>query len=153
MKKAIFYVSICVVILAVIGILLYIQISNKVEKGIYIITTDSQFTTLLNDGGSHINIYYKIDLENKLIKKYEDRYIGFKGYKYKDKLIYEKYIDNKLNTEIKYALADLLDKNDIRNEDNYAYYTIKSEDGNIKKIFNGKSIDRIKAILNKVDEL
>lgn len=46
MKKAIFYVSICVVILAVIGILLYIQISNKVEKGIYIITTDSHFTLI-----------------------------------------------------------------------------------------------------------
>lgn len=153
MKKIILYAIIGVVILCVIGILLYMQISNKVENGIYIITTDSQFTTLLNDGGSHQNIYYQIDLEKKVVKKYEDKYIGFKGYEYKEKLIYEKNINYKLNNEIKYMLVALLAKDDIREKGKYIYYTIKSNDENIKMIYNQDSIDEIKVILNKIDEL
>ena len=73
----------------------------------YTIITNMKSQTMLNDGGSHTNVYYEIDLLNNEIIKYEDHYIGFKGYEYQGKILYKKNINNDINIE----LEDLLSNN------------------------------------------
>ncbi len=118
----------------------------------YTIITDSQYKTLQNDGGSNYNVYYEINFENNVIKKYEDHYIGFKGYEYQGKLIYEKSINENTVNDLKVLLIDLLVKEDINDTKNYSPYTIKSN--NIEKeIYNEKSIKSLKKLLNKIDSI
>ena len=142
-KKIIFVTIIVISILTGISLLLM----NKQSKE-YIIITDARFKTLLNDGGTHYNIYYKIN--NNIVQKYEDYYIGFKGYKYKEKLIYEKKINNKIKKEFIKLINVLMNKDD--NNSNYSYYEIKVNKTQ-KIISNKESIDLIEDIINKIDNL
>lgn len=38
----------------------------------YLVTTDTRFLTMRNDGGSHENIYYGVDLDKGKVTKYEE---------------------------------------------------------------------------------
>ena len=118
----------------------------------YTIVTDSKYQTLLNDGGSNYNIYYELDLNSNIIKKYEDHYIGFKGYEYQKKLVYEKLINNDISIEMNELLFDLFLKEDINDTNNYSPYTIKSNHKE-KDIYNEKSINSLQTLLNKIDNI
>ena len=86
MKKRIILVIITVSVCIASIILLYLKFNTKFEVNTidkYIFTTDMKWLTMQNDGGSHINIYYQVDLQNNIIKKCQDEYKGFKGYVYK----------------------------------------------------------------------
>ena len=88
--------------------------------------------------------------KNKIIK-YEDKYVGFKGYKYKDKIIYEKIINNSINSKLKTIIEDLIAKEDINDKNNYSPYVIEFDD--IKKeIYNSESIDLLENILTLIDK-
>lgn len=117
----------------------------------YTIITDSKYKTLLNDGGSNYNIYYELDLNKNIVKQFMDHYIGFKGYEYQGKLIYEKNIDKELSNDINNLLIDLFTKEDINNG-NYSPYTIKNNN-NEKNIYNEESINNLKILLDKIDAL
>lgn len=52
------------------------------------------FKTMQDDGGSHTSQYYIIDFKDKVATKYEDCYVGFKGYRYQRKLLYSKSLNN-----------------------------------------------------------
>ncbi len=113
----------------------------------YKITTDTRLKTLQNDGGSHVNVYYTVDFKNNLIVKYEDKYVGFKGYEYKDKVVYKKTISKSKSTKLKSVIDELADKEDINTDNNYFCYTI--EFGNNKvEIYNEDSIEALKYIIN-----
>ena len=118
----------------------------------YTIITDMRWKTMQDDGGSNFNIYYEINLNNNIVKKYEDHYIGFKGYEYQKKLLYEKSIDNNINFEINNLLTDLLSKDDVNDTNNYSPYTIKNGSQE-KDIYNEKSINLLNNILNKIDNM
>lgn len=148
-----------IIILISIGIILSIyfqfnakdSIDKSIKEKIYTIVTDTQFHTLENDGGSHTNVYYVVDFQTKKIKKYEDRYIGFQGYEYKDKLIYEKELSNDKAKELNTLIAEILSKDDINIDNNYNYYIIKDKSKEYK-IYNINSISKLKKILLEIDE-
>lgn len=117
----------------------------------YKIITDSKYKTLLNDGGSHINIYYKINFSTKTITKYEDSYIGLEGYEYKGKIIYKKNIDINTNKRIKLLINNLIKKEDINDKNSYSPYIVELN-GNSKEIYNSNSIKSLEDILEMIDK-
>lgn len=127
----------------------YLQIKNTSYD--YKITTDSRYLTLQNDGGTNLNVYYQINLNENKISKYQDYYVGFKGYEYKDKLIYEKYIDNYTNNQLKFLLESLVTKEDINDKNNYSPYVIEFNNEE-KKIYNSESIKSLENILIVIDK-
>ncbi len=65
---------ICIILIVAMGYKIYeyciefrLDNTNK-----YKVTTDTRFLTMRNDGGSHENIYYGIDLENRQVIKYSE---------------------------------------------------------------------------------
>ncbi|MBQ9072366.1 MAG: hypothetical protein IJY25_04345 [Bacilli bacterium] len=153
MNKKFILVLIIIVILGIclgLGIMKIFKTQNsqKVKNNEYIIVTDYKYKTMLNDGGSHHNIYYEIS--GNVVKKYEDYYIGFKGYEYQGKLIYEKEISNKIKKELISLIEQLLLKEDLNETNNYSPFVIKSLDQE-KNIFNEESIKSLKEILKKID--
>lgn len=126
----------------------YIKETNNYYN--YKIITDFQYKTLQNDGGSHINVYYQVNLEKNKIIKYEDKYVGFKGYEYEEKIIYEKIINNSMNLKLKTIIEDLITKEDINDKNNYSPYVIEF-DNNKKEIYNNESIKSLENIFNKID--
>lgn len=115
----------------------------------YVIITDYRTLTLQNDGGSHYNIYYEID--NGVVKKLEDYYVGFKGYKYKRKIIYEKKLSNDLENKLIELMDLLIQKEDLNDTNNYSSYVIKKSDVE-KEIFSENSISQIENILSEIDK-
>lgn len=119
----------------------------------YIVTTDMKWYTMQNDGGSHTNQYYQIDLDNNKVRKIQEAYKanlgGTPSTTYS--LEYEKTIDSTNNNEIKNILDDILTKEDIK-EDNNTFYSIETLN-NSKNIYNLDTINQIKDLLNKIDNL
>lgn len=156
MKKIICGIIIVLISISVI-LSIYFQFAEKdnidkaIKEKVYTIITDTQFHTLENDGGSHTNIYYVVDFQTKIISKYEDRYIGFKGYEYKDKLIYEKELSKDKAKELNLLIDEILSKDDINTDNNYNYYIIKDKTKEYK-IFNTSNISKLKKILIEIDE-
>ena len=157
MKKIILG-SIILVIAVTIIVPIYYQfirrdeIDTAIKEKIYTIVTDEQFVTLQNDGGTHHNVYYVIDFNTKVIKKYEDYYIGFEGYEYKDKLIYEKKLDDDKTAKLNKIIDEILTKEDTNPDKNYNYYIIKDKNEEIK-IYNKNNINKLKTILLSIDEI
>ena len=63
---------ICIIFIVIIGYKIYeyctefhLDNANK-----YLVTTDTKFLTMRNDGGSHEDIYYGIDLNKRKVTKY-----------------------------------------------------------------------------------
>ena len=116
----------------------------------YLVTTDTKYMTMQNDGGSHINVYYEIDLKNNVSNKYEDNYKGFQVYIYKHKLISSKKLNNIDVTKLKELFNNIVENRNNNNDDtlNYNYYTISTIDYENLKIYNQTIIDDF---LNIVD--
>lgn len=95
----------------------------------YIFITDYRFKTMLNDGGSNTSFYYAVDLKNKFVIKYTDKYVGFSGYEYKGKEVYRKSLTDNQIKEIEEIFDDIVNN---RGEDldykksNYMYYTLET---------------------------
>ena len=151
--------GICIVVILVVSIGVFkvnvkdrdtkpLKASSLVNnKDVYKIITDTRFITLHNDGGSHVNVYYIVDFNNNMIAKYEDKYVGFEGYKYKDKLVSEKGIEETEATKFKKILEELIVKDDINNTNNYNFYTIENGDDK-NNIHNEESIELLKDIID-----
>ena len=148
-RRSVMSVFIGIILIAFMSFIILLGDNNKFNS--CTIVTDSRFTTLLNDGGSNYNIYYEIDLNNYVVKKYEDYYIGFRGYEYQNKLIYNKNIKSKKIKDLGNLLEDLISKEDINTTDNYNPFLIKC-DGSEKDIYNYDSIKLLKDKLLEFDE-
>lgn len=127
----------------------YLQIKNNSYD--YKIITNDRFITLQNDGGTKLNVYYQINLNENKIIKYQDYYVGFKGYEYKDKVIYEKCIDNDTNNQLKFLLESLVTKEDVNDKNNYSPYVIEFNNEE-KKIYNSESIKSLENLLSVIDK-
>ena len=145
-------VLIFVVAIAVLGSVLALVFSNnKTEK--YIVVTNSKYMTMENDGGSNHNIYYEFDLKKNVVKKLEDYYIGFEGYKYRGKVIYKKNLTSYYSKKSKKLLDNLLKEEDAHGDNNYEPYTIEAPGGISKKIYKKSSIKELENLLSEIDKL
>ena len=120
MKKEILIIAIVILIIFLIGAIILINKKQGYTKSDfaldsenkYIVTTDTKYKTVRDDGGSHTNIYYQIDLDNNSVIKCEDVYVGFKGYEHEGKIIATKELSNDEENE----LVSLFDKIIINKE-------------------------------------
>lgn len=118
----------------------------------YKVQTDLKYMTMLNDGGSHINEYYEIDLINNVVSKKRENYSANIGDtpSMNTKIIYTKKIQENISKEIKYIMQNLINKNDINDSKNYHSFSIKTNSID-KIIYNKESINTIKELLKKID--
>ena len=98
----------------------------------FVIVTDYKWETMMNDGGSHISIYYNIDLSRDVVQKVKEVYkanLGGTPVTTKE-IIYT--LD--INYGIRRRLVDLLMYDieaGVPSSTNYNFYTIKTLDGDI----------------------
>lgn len=150
-----------IILIFLIIVAIYLAFLNKSDysfelnnKNKYKIETDMQWRTMQNDGGSHTNIYYNVDLNKNIISKIKENYQANLSGKPKTTIskIYEKEIDIKLQKELKSLLNEIIEKEDINETKNYHCFTIYSM-SHEKKIYNINTIEKINNILEKIDKL
>jgi len=129
----------------------------ELEGNKYIIETDDGQITMMNDGGSHTDIYYEINLDENIVERVSESVdyskVGPGGIpEINKKIMYTKNIDAKMQQEIKKTLAQVLEKEDINDSKNYHYFVISTESTE-KTIYNKKTIKKLKKLLKKIDEL
>lgn len=125
--------------------------TNNANENYEIITYD-RFITMQNDGGSHYDTRYIIDLDNKQVKKLADYYKGFSGYVYKDKVLYEKKLSDDETNELKKIIDDIIDNKDaysIDKDNTYEYYTLNSDVLDEIKIYDRDVIKNLEDILSE----
>ena len=133
------------------------QYKFELEGNKYIIETDEGQITMMNEGGSHTDIYYEINLDENIVKRVSENVdyskVGPGGIpEINKKIMYTKNIDFKMQQEIKMTLAQVLEKEDINDSKNYHCFVITSESIE-KTIYNTKTIKILRKLLNKIDEL
>lgn len=119
----------------------------------YRIETDMQWITMQNDGGSHTNIYYNIDLDNNVISKISEEYQANLGGNPKTTIneIYSKELDFKLQKNLKSLLAEVMEKEDVNENKNYNFFTITTLNTE-KIIYDLNTIEKISNILELIDK-
>ena len=163
MKKNITKIIIGIILVVIVTIVFNFVYDRNQPKMVldsankYIIETDFGFDTMMNDGGSHTDIYYEIDLDEKIVKKVSEYYdyqnVGPGGNPKVDKKVwYEKNIDVKIEQEIKNVCTEAIEKEDINDSKNYHCFVIKT-DNQEKLIYNSKTIEKLRKLLEKIDEL
>ncbi len=83
-----------------------------------------------DDGGSHTNIYYQIDVDNSQVIKCEDKYVGFKGYEYEGKILYKKTLNETELKDLTILINNMIEKKDEEKDfsiNNYELSTIDYE--------------------------
>lgn len=120
----------------------------------YIVKTNTRWLTMQNDGGSHTDIYYQIDLDNNTISKITKHYqANLSGLPITTKNIdYTKTIDSNIKEQIKSLLEETLTKEDINETNNYNFYTILNLEIE-KNIHNQNTIHQLNQILTTIDNL
>ena len=116
MKKENFLVIIAtllIMILVLIGGKIIIDKCTKSDfvldsENKYQITTSMKWDTMESDGGSHTSLYYQIDLDENKMLECIDRYVGFKGYKYKGKILRSKNLSEEDKRELRIILGSML---------------------------------------------
>ena len=119
----------------------------------YLIVTDFQCKTMMNDGGSHTNIYYNIDLENNIVQKVKETYKANLGgtprttkeVMYTIEIPY--YIEKDLNSILNGSLIA-----GEASPSNYNYYILKYFDKEIY-VYDLDSIRDIENVLDNIDLL
>ncbi len=162
-KKYFIYIGVVLLILLLGCGIAYIMLNKKTidnytfkldSKNKYEVITDMRYLTMLDDGGSNTNVYYEIDLDNKIISKIQEVFhANLMGTPSTDKKnIYTIKINNSIKKEIDNLLDEVKTKEDINDTNNYNFFTIKSLNFE-KNIYNEKTIEKIKKLLKKVDDL
>lgn len=160
MKKKILIFAI--VILLILVVIIIGMLKNKTKdtytqsdfvldnENKYIVTTNTKWISMQWDGGSHTNIYYEIDLNEKTIVEYADKYVGFKGYEYERKIVSTKKINDVQKNELKSILNDAIKNGTDKVEEiNFNFYVISSFGNEDIKIYDKDTINNIKAIVEK----
>lgn len=102
----------------------------------YLVTTDFWMMTMQNDGGSHANEYYEIDLSQNTIEKRSDFYNRSLGQStlrrfltsYKGKLLYKANINEENHQKMQALFSHILENADREIDlHEYRYYTLSSQ--------------------------
>lgn len=158
MKKKIL---ICVIVILLILVAIIIGMLKNKEKDSYtqsnfvldnenkyVVTTNTKWISMQNDGGSHTNIYYEIDLNENTIVECADKYVGFKGYEYERKIVSTKKINDIEKNELKSILNNAIKNGTDRVEEiNFNFYVISSLGNEDIKIYDKDTINNIKVIV------
>ena len=155
-KKNLIIIFILVIIAIIIVVLIY---NNKKKYSNFILDSDSKYILTTNmknismqkDGGSHTNDYYQIDFDNNQVIKCQDKYVGFKGYEYKGKIIYTKNLNENEVSELKSLIDGIIAKKDDEQEQSdpsYNYYTLSTIDYEDIKIYDESIINEFESILS-----
>lgn len=152
-KKYVCIITIIVATLLVICSIVYYKFFRTAKDFVldtedkYIVTTNESTMTAMSDGGTHYNVRYNVDLESKKVIKVQDYYKGFEGYKYKNRIIFEKKLSDKEIEELKALLKEInVEKNSDRSLKGYIIEHMNEE----KVEINSKEyIDKIEKLLGK----
>lgn len=125
---------------------------NLDNENKYEVITDMRYKTMLNDGGSHTNVYYQIDFEHDIAIKISEknhRRIG-ETPSTTTTVLYKKKINHELSLELFNYLKEITSKEDKNETNNYSPFVIKSL--NLEKdIYNEDTIKTLNEKLKKVD--
>lgn len=153
-KKSIIIVLVTVIIVIAIAFGATMAIYKGKDKNNdinYTIITNSRWLTMLNDGGSHTNIYYEIDLENQNVNKVTESYHANLGGEPKTNKSSDSFkIDRKLKKELQETLDDIFQKKDINENNNYDFYVLKKDDEE-KEIYNEDTINTLEELIAKIE--
>ena len=157
-KRILIIISILIIIAIIIMLIIYNKKNSEEYSNFtldsdskYILTTNAKIFTMQDDGGSHINDYYQIDFDNNQVTKCEDKYVGFKGYKYKGKIIYTRNINEDERKELKFLIDEVITKKDDgqnTSTSNYNYYTLSTKDYEDISIYDETIINKFESILS-----
>lgn len=148
-KKTIIVLAI-IIVLVVITSLLMSRKKFKIDSdNKYIITTNLKMLTMANDGGTHTNEYYGIDLDKKRVYKYQDSYKGFKGDEYKGKIVKRKILSNEEVSSLQNIFYDVIfnnEKNKV-NDINIRTYILDTKNYGEINIYDKEIIDKLVELL------
>ena len=157
-KKILIIISILIIIAIIIMLIIYNKKNSEEYSNFtldsdlkYILTTNAKIFTMQDDGGSHINDYYQIDFDNNQVTKCEDKYVGFKGYKYKGKILYTRNLNEDEINELKLLIDEVITKKDDgqnTSTSNYNYYTLSTKDYEDISIYDETIINKFESILS-----
>ena len=157
-KKILIIISILIIIAIIIMLIIYNKKNSEEYSNFtldsdskYILTTNAKIFTMQDDGGSHINDYYQIDFDNNQVTKCEDKYVGFKGYKYKGKILYTRNLNEDEINELKLLIDEVITKKDDEQNittSNYNYYTLSTKDYEEIRIYDESIINKFESILS-----
>ena len=157
-KKILIIISILVIIAIIIMLIIYNKKNSEEYSNFtldsdskYILTTNTKIFTMQKDGGSHMNDYYQIDFDNNQVTKCEDKYVGFKGYKYKGKILYTRNLNEDEINELKLLIDEVITKKDDgqnTSTSNYNYYTLSTKDYEDISIYDETIINKFESILS-----
>lgn len=151
-KTAKIMIGVVIILIAAIGGLAFLRTldSNKFVWQ-YKVTTDSRWTTMENDGGSNTNVYYLINFTDRQIQKCEDKFFGpMHKYDYRDKIIYQKTLSDKIATKLQEVL-DKAWKDGDKTEGTYDFYAIEHPNGESRYVYSKSQISQIKLYIDKID--
>jgi len=144
--------AIVVLALAIGGLALFRNFNSSKFNWDYLVTTDDQWTSLENDGGSNTNTYYRINFSERQIQKCEDKYFApMQKYDYQGKVLYQKEMDDKTATKFKELLDKAWNSGDAT-EGTYDYYSVEKADSGTRYIHNKSMISQIQQYTNKIDK-
>ncbi len=145
--------AILVLALATGGMILFRDANRNRFNWQYMVTTDEQWLTLQNDGGSRTNTYYLIDFDKRQVQKREDKYFGpMQQYDYRGKVIYEKEFDEQFAVKAQ----ELLDKtwsSGSPTEGTTSYYAIEKVSDGTRYIIGKTLTSQLAAYMQKFDQL
>ena len=157
-KRILIIISILIIIAIIIMLIIYNKKNSEEYSNFtldsdskYILTTNAKIFTMQDDGGSHINDYYQIDFDNNQVTKCEDKYVGFKGYKYKGKILYTRNLNEDEINELKFLIDEVITKKDDEQNittSNYNYYTLSTKDYEEIRIYDESIINKFESILS-----
>lgn len=125
------------------------KVKSRENVDIYTIITDARFATLLNDGGSHTDTRYEVDLKRGVVTKLEGYYKGFEGWEYQNKKLYSKNLNDAEIKAIKNLFDNIEQNSDKYNQDtenNYMYYTYSHGEVSID-LYDREIINEIEKVL------
>lgn len=144
---------ILILIVAIGGLFFLRNLHNEEFHWQYAIITDSKWETTMNDGGSYTDIYYRINFDDRKVRKYSDEYSAMRQKLLtKEHLVYEVELDEPTAAK----LHDLLEKdwqNASTEEGTYSFYTIEKHSDGARYIYQDTVIAGIKTYLTKIDKL
>lgn len=144
---------ILILALAIGGVTLFRDVNRNKFNWQYKVTTDEQWRTLQNDGGSKTNVYYLIDFDKRRVQKCEDKYFGpMHTYDYQGKIVYEKDFDEQFAQKLQGTLDKLWQSGDSAEGTNDYYSIEKSSDG-IRYIVGRTQIAQLADYMEKFDRL
>lgn len=152
-KKHIYFIAFIVIILFLTFICYYKFFRTAKEfvldsEDKYIVRTNDFIITAMSDGGTHYDVRYNVDLDNKKITKVQDYYKGFEGCKYKNRIIYERKLNDIEVDKIREIFEEIKENNYEKNEDKIGfidYYEIYYINDEIREVYSNE----IKKLMEK----